>query len=912
MPTTANRLRALRALIGAGYWELDETLRFTAVDTRADALTPAVIGSHPWDRRGPNIESPGWHQFLECLHAHRPFRDLEFPQRDDAGAEHTISVSGQPVFEDQGKFQGYMGVSRDITESKRNQLFMQTTAERYLLAAIRAQDGFVDRDLEAGEFFVSPSCFAMLGYAPGEIALTIEKWDALVHPDDQPLITAARAAWQLPGKETYQTEVRRRAKDGSWRWIAARAWVVSRRPDGRPRRIMVNYRDVHDRRNSQDALQMSEQRLRAAIDAIDNGFLLCDAEDRIVLCNEQYKGMYPRSAHRMVPGTWFEDVIRASAYSGQQPSAVGREEQWIAERMEDHRRLSSSHEQTLADGRRIRVTERRTADGGTVGIRVDITELSKAREAAVAASSAKSQFLANMSHEIRTPLNGVIGMTDLLLETALDDEQRRFALIANRSGEALLGIINDVLDLSKIEAGKMELEAVPIDVWEIAEDVAELLAERAQDKGLELTCRIDDDVPANAIGDPGRLRQILTNLANNAIKFTETGEVGIVVQRIDQPPGRPGESCQVEFSVVDSGIGMSALQQTRLFQPFSQADGSTARKYGGSGLGLAISKQLVEAMGGAIEVESAPGKGSIFRFVVPLTTTPSNERRPEPPPGNLTGCRALVVDDNATNRDILSRQLAALGLHVQTARDGLEALTILREARRTERFDIAILDMKMPDMHGIDLAREIQHDASIDAPPLIMLTSLMLADSARAAREAGIRTCLQKPVRRAELQQVVYRLLSTPTGKTTVLSKPPGKPASLARGRVLLAEDNPVNQMVAVSILRQLGFAVDCAENGVQAVSSAADGCYAAVLMDCQMPEMDGYEATAAIRRAERAAGRTKGIPIIALTANAIQGDRERCVAAGMDDYIAKPFRKEQLERVLAAHLPEPMILEQA
>ncbi len=314
MQDASNRLRALRCLVGHGYWELDDGLRFTASDGQGASVLPAEIGRHPWDCAGPNVESPAWHAFLACLRAHRPIHELEISQRDVAGAEQWISVSGQPVFDDEGKFEGYVGALKDITESKRNRLTIHTTEERYRLAAILAEDGFVDRDLDAGEFFVSLSCFTMLGYAPGEIAPTIENWDALVHPDDRPLIIAARAVWKTPGKEKYQTEARRRAKDGSWRWIAARAWVAARRPDGQPRRLIINYRDVSERRKSQEALRTSEQHLHTAIEAIDDGFLLCDAEDRIVLCNEQHRQMYPWSAPLLRPGTRIEDVIRASAY----------------------------------------------------------------------------------------------------------------------------------------------------------------------------------------------------------------------------------------------------------------------------------------------------------------------------------------------------------------------------------------------------------------------------------------------------------------------------------------------------------------------------------------------------------------------------------------------------------------------
>ena len=372
----------------------------------------------------------------------------------------------------------------------------------------------------------------------------------------------------------------------------------------------------------------------------------------------------------------------------------------------------------------------------------------------------------------------------------------------------------------------------------------------------------------------------------------------------------PGDACRIQFSVVDTGIGMTPEQQQRLFLPFSQADSSTTRKYGGTGLGLAISRQLVEAMGGAIEIESEPGKGSIFRFAVALTATVSNQRWPALAAGNLAGRRVLIVDDNGTNRGIVRRQLEALGLTVEAASDGSEALAVLRAAGTARAFDVAIVDMKMPGMNGVELAHAIRDDRTITEPRLVMLTSMMPSNGAAAAREAGILAYLNKPARRAELERVLHKLLDDVVAAPTAVLTPGAAARPGPGGRILLAEDNPVNRTVAISMLKQLGFEVDYAKNGLEAVAAVANGNYDVVLMDCQMPQMDGFEASAEIRDAERASGRDLRVPIIALTANAVQGDRERCLAAGMDDYIAKPFRKEQLAEALAAHLPAVVDIE--
>jgi Amt family ammonium transporter len=576
---------------------------------------------------------------------------------------------------------------------------------------------------------------------------------------------------------------------------------------------------------------------------------------------------------------------------------------WISENaraVHDSRGSFLYYEGTIED-----ITQRKRAEAEENRAKQDAEA---ARAAAEAASTAKSDFLANMSHEIRTPLNGVTGMVELLLNTPLSAQQTRYAQLINSSSAALLSQINQILDFSKIEAGKLELEYADFDLNFTVEEVMGVLAQKASAKGLELASQIDPSVPTHVRGDADRLRQVLMNLVNNGIKFTPRGDVVVRVSTVapDQTSGAEpaSDEIKVRFSVSDTGVGIPADRLDRLFKSFSQVDASVTRQYGGTGLGLAICKQLVGLMGGEIGVESSPGNGSTFWFTVRLG------RRDEPRqvPFSLRGRRVLTVDDNLTQCQVLQEQLCAWGIEAQSATSGAAALDLLKEAAaRGLPFEAAIIDLNMPEMNGLELAGAIRSQGPARELPLVLMSGVEAPVEGPQVAAAGFLRSMIKPIRQSHLfdammSALVHRRLETPAGKQGAPTKAQPKPAKTAR--ILLAEDMEVNQFVATEILARDGYACDIVCTGREAVAAISRKRYDLVLMDCQMPEMSGFEAAAAIRTLEREQGSSRPrVPIIALTANAVKGDRERCLAAGMDDYLTKPLNPSKLISTIESYL---------
>ncbi len=666
-------------------------------------------------------------------------------------------------------------------------------------------------------------------------------------------------------------------------------------------------RDITHRKRTEKSLRDSESLFHSLVETLPVCLFRKDREGRFTFANRPFCREVHLSLAEIV-GKTDRDLYpseMAEKYVNDDLRVIETGE--LFETVEEH--IGNDGDNTYVSVLKVPLRDSNREVIGMQGIFWDVTpriraeqELRRAKEAAEAASQAKSEFLANMSHEIRTPMNAVIGMTELLLDTPLNAEQRDYLETVKKSADNLLSIINDILDFSKIEAGKLELEYSSFDLRDDLGDTLNTLALRAHQKGLELACHIAPEVPETVVGDPVRLRQILINLVGNAIKFTERGEVVVDVRL--EATEKPGEG-QLHFSVRDTGIGIPAEKQAMIFEAFAQADGSTTRRYGGTGLGLAIALRLVQRMGGRLWVESASGLGSTFHFTARFEKQGLTVRRPaSPEPNRLHGLSVLVVDDNATNRFILVETLTQWQMRPLAVENAAAAMWALESAQRNgEPFALVLLDAQMPDVDGFMLAERIHEHPDLTGATVMMLSSACHHIDARRCQELGLAAYLIKPIKQNEL----YRAISTILGEPTTKKKPPTAPAPVKRGRplcLLLVEDNPVNQKLAVRLLEKQGHTLIVAGNGREALDAIERQAFDLVLMDVQMPEMDGLEATALLRQRERGTGRH--LPILAMTAYAMQGDRERCLEAGMDGYVSKPIQPSELWEAIEAIASQP------
>ena len=708
-----------------------------------------------------------------------------------------------------------------------------------------------------------------------------------VHPDDR-AATSEAIAQLATGNTVLSFEHRCLCNDGSFRWIL---WNGT--SDLEHQAFYATGHDITERKEAERQLVV----FRLFAEASQQGFGMATLDGVSSYMNGALKRFLGISASESIDGTsilsYSQPKTRERIENEILPTTF-REGQWSGE-IAVHSR-DGGEMPTFANVFLVR--DKAGEPYFLAYVLTDITQVKKAereltlaKEAAESANRAKSEFLANMSHEIRTPMNGVIGMTELLLDTEMSPEQLEYATAVKISGESLLTVINDILDFSKIEAGKLDMEAIDFDLRNVIGTTSKTLAVRAHEKGLELAYHVLSDVPDGLIGDPNRLRQVLVNLIGNAVKFTEHGEVVVHVERIESE----GSDVMLKFSVADTGIGIPADKQKLIFEAFSQADGSVTRKYGGTGLGLAISSHLVERMGGRIGVESEPGKGSTFHFTARFGVQTEQPKAVIPPV--LQGMSVLVIDDNKTNRRILRDVLLNWGLQPTLVDNGPAGLAAVNKAASLgSPFELVLLDLMMPGMDGFTVAEAIKADAGLPSPAIVILSSsLQKGDSARC-KQIGVEFCLVKPILQAELLKAVKEALNISNlTRRSVFKKPdaPALPASSRPLRILLAEDNVVNQRVAVRLLEKRGHVTKVAVNGTMALQMLEAEPFDVVLMDMQMPEMDGFEATRRIRKREAEQGRRT--PIVAMTAHVMKGDREKCLNAGMDDYVAKPVHPAEL-----------------
>ncbi|HZO81788.1 MAG TPA: PAS domain S-box protein [Candidatus Binataceae bacterium] len=805
-----------------------------------------------------------------------------------------------PTYDAAGNITGTAGVARDITRQKEIEHALRE-AQAYTRGLVEASlDALLVSDSDAILIDVNEQAVRLTGYSRDEL-IGIELPSIFIDPE-----RARRLVEEALAKGAVrEAELDLLTKSTEALAVSLNA-AVYRDPEGKVRGVVISARDIAERRRAERERSL----LAAIVNSSGDAIYSVGPDLRISTWNAAAERLFGyaaaevvgRSAKLLVPLDLRGEFDAHFARLRKSGESLRYETRWLRK---DGASLDVSVVASpIFDAERQLVAV--SVIARDIGERQRIeAELTAARDAALAAAQARENFLANMSHEIRTPLNSIIGMTGLLLDTPLGPEQLEYVRDVRDSGEALLGIVNDILDFSRIASGRLVFEEIDFELTAVVEAAAEMVAERARHKGLALSVSLDPDTPRLLCGDPGRLRQALLNLLDNAVKFTERGEIAVHVSKVSES----ASDALLRFEVRDTGIGIAEEKLPLLFKPFSQVDASTTRQFGGTGLGLSIMRALVERMHGSVGVTSKPGHGSTFFFTARFARQAKSVRSaPEPFPA-MAGRRVLIVDDDADSREALARQIAAWGMAPATAADAETALETLRAAARGERFDAALIDLVMPGTDGIELARRIGDDPAIAKIPIIVISSAgPMSEFAGRLRGVEISAWLTKPLQQSPLYNELATAIAqseerrTPRQAASAPGPAPWATGEVARAlaarklRALVAEDNPINQKLARLQLRKLGIQADTVANGREALEAVLHVPYDVVLMDCQMPEMDGYQATREIRRREHAKRRTR---IVAMTAHALAGDREKCLAAGMDDYLSKPVKAEELAAVL-------------
>jgi PAS domain S-box-containing protein len=800
-----------------------------------------------------------------------------------------------PLSDDEGNIIGIIGISRDITARKNAELTVSRERDLLRILIDQLPDRIYAKDTQGKKTVSNQADWQACGGKSANDVLGKTDYDNYPREladrywqDDKAVMDSGVA---IINREEPGMDV-----DGNPVWITSTK-VPLKNSLGEATGLVGIGRDITDNKLLEDELLRQKEFLSAVNINNPAAILLLDIQQKVTSCNPAFERLYGYSQKEII-GKDLVDLFKMEEIRAEVKESFEEADLHPIHLTRERRKKNGKF--VLVEISMAAVTVRGKVRG-YVCIYHDITELDQARKEAEEANRLKSEFLANMSHEIRTPMNGVIGMLELALDTDLSTDQRDYLSTSLQSAEALLTLLNDILDFSKIEAKRLELERIPFNLRTTVEDVAYTLAGRADSKGLELICQIDPELHTDLMGDPARLRQILVNLIGNAIKFTSKGEIVIRTE-----PYQDSEtSLTVRFSISDTGIGIPKDRQGAIFDRFTQADGSTTRQFGGTGLGLTICKQLVEMMGGTIGVESQPGSGSTFWFTIlydkcPPSVSPQTE--PFVRRADIQNVHILGVDDNATNRTILFKMLSGFGCRAEMANNGQSALNMLREAhRQNDPFQIVLLDMQMPGMDGEQTAKLIKSDPDVKEVKIIVLTSMGQRGDGARMQEIGCSGYLLKPVKMKMLLDSLSQVMaqqSVPNGE--LVTRHTISEKERKDQRLLLAEDNPINQKLAMILLQKAGYSVDLVENGLQAVEQVKKKPYGLVLMDVQMPEMDGYDATRAIRKWEKAG---QHIPIIAMTAGAMKGDRELCLEAGMDDYVSKPLKPELLFETVARFL---------